>query len=265
MHKIILITGATDGIGFETAKKLASQGHDLIIHGRNEKKLKSAQFKLLALENVGNVDSVLADLSDFKAVKDLADTILAKYKSIDVLINNAGIFKTSVTKNTQGLDIRFVVNSIAPYYLSQLLTPILGTSGRIVNLSSAAQSPVNIEALLGKVELDDMQAYSQSKLAIRLWTHSFSLNSENPTCLSVNPGSLLASKMVKEGFGVAGSDLSIGADIVSELALSPHMNERNGQYFDNDLGHFATQSLSKQQQKMAVDIINTMQLIINNS
>ena len=110
-----------------------------------------------------------------------------------------------------------------------------------------------------------MQAYSQSKLAIRLWTRSFSLNSENPICLLVNPGSLLASKMVKEGFGVAGSDLSIGADIVSELALSPHMNERNGQYFDNDLGHFATKSLSKQQQKMAVDIINTMQLIINNS
>ena len=232
MHKTILITGATDGIGFETAKKLASLGHDLIIHGRNKEKLKSAQLKLLALMNVSKVDTMLADLSDLEAVKDLAATILAKYKSIDVLINNAGVFKTSTSKNKQGLDVRFVVNCIAPYYLSQLLTPVLGRYGRIVNLSSAAQSPVNIDAMLGRVDLDDMPAYAQSKLAIRLWTHSFSLNSEIPDCISVNPGSLLASKMVKEGFGIAGNDLSIGANIVSEIALSPDMAEHNGQYFD---------------------------------
>lgn len=264
MHKTILITGATDGIGFETAKKLASLGHDLIIHGRNKEKLKSAQLKLLALTKVSKVDTMHADLSDLEAVKDLAATILAKYKSIDVLINNAGVFKTSATKNKQGLDVRFVVNSIAPYYLSQLLTPVLGKNGRIVNLSSAAQSPVNIDAMLGRVDLDDMPAYAQSKLAIRLWTHSFSLNSESPDCISVNPGSLLASKMVKEGFGIEGNDLSIGANIVSEIALSPDMAEHNGQYFDNDLGHFATEPLSKQQLTMAVDIIDTMQHIINN-
>ncbi|WP_166369437.1 SDR family NAD(P)-dependent oxidoreductase [Psychromonas sp. SA13A] len=264
MQKTILITGATDGIGLETAKNLVSLGHHLIIHGRNSEKLAATKSLLMALPNVNTIDTVIADLSELKAVKQLADALLSEYQHIDVLINNAGVFKTPQTKNAQGLDVRFVVNTIAPYYLSQLLAPVLNKQSRIVNLSSAAQSPVNIDAMLGRVDLDDMQAYAQSKLAIRLWTHSFSLNSESPDCISVNPGSLLASKMVKEGFGIAGNDLSIGANIVSEIALSPDMAEHNGQYFDNDLGHFATEPLSKQQLTMAVDIIDTMQHIINN-
>lgn len=263
MQKTILITGATDGIGLETAKNLVSLGHHLIIHGRNSEKLAATKSLLMALPNVNTIDTVIADLSELKAVKQLADALLSEYQHIDVLINNAGVFKTPQTKNAQGLDVRFVVNTIAPYYLSQLLAPVLNKQSRIVNLSSAAQSPVNFDALLGKVDLEHMQAYAQSKLAIRLWSYSYSLNSENPTCISVNPGSLLASKMVKEGFGVAGSDLSIGADIITKIALSPAMVEHNGQYFDNDQGYFVENTLSNAEQIMAAKIIDTMQLIIN--
>ncbi|MDN2662159.1 SDR family NAD(P)-dependent oxidoreductase [Psychromonas sp. 14N.309.X.WAT.B.A12] len=263
MCKTILMTGTTDGIGFETAKKLINLGHHLIIHGRNSEKLASSKQQLLALSDTASVDSFLADLSDLDDVKKLAKDILEKYDSIDVLINNAGVFKTSETKNAQGLDVRFMVNTIAPFYLSEALSSILGTNGRIVNLSSAAQSPVNIDALLGKVDLDHMQAYSQSKLAIRLWSATFSKTEGNPVCISVNPGSLLASKMVREGFGIAGSDLNIGADIITKIALSPKMLTHNGQYFDNDQGHFSEGIMSDSYDEMANLLIESMHSILN--
>ena len=91
------------------------------------------------------------------------------------------------------------------------------------------------------VELDDMGAYSQSKLAITMWTKVMAeANPEGPMVVAVNPGSLLASKMVKEGFGVAGNDINIGADILIRAALSDEFVSASGQYFDNDSGQFAS-------------------------
>ena len=134
-----------------------------------------------------------------------------------MLINNAGIFKTPEPITQDGLDVRFAVNTIAPYLLTQKLLPLLGASGRVINLSSAAQSPVDPEALAGRVRLsDDLTTYAQSKLALTMWSRSMalSLKDEGPVIIAVNPGSLLGTKMVKEGFGMAGNDIRIGADIL---------------------------------------------------
>ena len=241
MQKTILLTGATDGIGLETAKVLAAEGHTLLIHGRNAEKLAAVEKTLAAIPNVGAIESYIADLSDMADVETFAEAVIAKHQTLDVLINNAGIFKTPHPITSDGLDIRFVVNTIAPYQLTKRLLPLLGTSGRVVNLSSAAQAPVSLEALAGRVKLDDMQAYSQSKLAITQWTRgmALSLNDNGPMIVAVNPGSLLASKMVKEGFGVEGSDLAIGATILCKAALSDEFATASGQYFDNDSRQFA--------------------------
>jgi NAD(P)-dependent dehydrogenase (short-subunit alcohol dehydrogenase family) len=199
MKKIILITGATDGIGLETAKFLASNGHDLIIHGRNIEKLNSVIKLLTEIPNVGSIQGYIADLSVFSDVKKLVNSIKNEHKNLDVLINNAGVFKTNNSITPDGLDVRFVVNTISPYILAQELLNLLGESGRIINLSSAAQSSVNIQALMGKVKLNDMEAYAQSKLAITMWSKVLAekIVNKGPTIIAVNPGSLLASKMVK--------------------------------------------------------------------
>lgn len=264
MCKTILLTGATDGIGLETAKALIKLDHHLIIHGRNSEKLRSTKQQLLSLSSKASVDTLNADLSELKSVKQLASAALDRFNNIDVLINNAGVFKTNPTKNSRGVDVRFMVNTIAPFYLSHALLPILNKNGRIINVSSAAQTPVSIDALLGRSDLEPMQAYSQSKLAIRLWSAVYSQGKNNPICISVNPGSLLASKMVKEGFGIAGSDLSIGADIIIKIALSPDMLLRNGQYYDNDQGEFHDGIVSDAHKAMAKQLVNTMHLMIND-
>ncbi|WP_432254822.1 SDR family NAD(P)-dependent oxidoreductase [Limimaricola sp. AA108-03] len=234
MSKTILITGATDGIGLLTAKTLAGEGHSVLLQGRSAEKLEMA-----AKEVGGMPETYRADLSRLDEVEGFAEEILARHDRLDVLINNAGVFKTAQARTPDGLDTRFVVNTIAPYLLTRRLLPIIPTSGRVVNLSSAAQAPVDVAALRGERGLDHMGAYAQSKLAITIWTREMAKDHpDGPAFIAVNPGSLLASKMVKEGFGVAGNDLSIGADILRRAALSEAFADASGRYFDNDSGDF---------------------------
>lgn len=235
MKKTILVTGATDGIGLLTAQKLSSDGHTVLLHGRSPAKLEAASAQVAGVNEV-----FVADLSDLTAVRQLANDIMAKHDQLDVIINNAGVLKAPVTRTADGLDIRFVVNTLAPYVLTRALLPITPKSGRIVNLSSAAQAPVDPGAMAGQKQLADMDAYAQSKLAITIWTREMAAAlPDGPMVVAVNPGSLLASKMVNEGFGIAGNDLSIGADILCDAALGERFAQKSGAYFDNDAGRFA--------------------------
>ena len=235
MTKTILVTGATDGIGLLTAKKLAAADHTVLLHGRSADKLKRA-----AQEVGGSAETYTADLSDLAQTAKMADEILAKHDRLDVLINNAGVLRLPNPVTASGIDARFVVNTLAPYVLTRRLLPIIPKTGRIVNLSSAAQAPVDVDAMAGGGPLDHMDVYAQSKLAITIWSQQLPANlPTGPVVVAVNPGSLLASKMVKEGFGVAGNDLSIGADILIAAALDDSFADKSGAYFDNDSGRFA--------------------------
>lgn len=243
MSKTILITGATDGIGLATARMLVAQGHQVIVHGRSPEKLEKTRLSLSELAGLANLNAYLADLSDLQQVTALADTITGKHNKLDVLINNAGVFKTDRPLTGDGLDSRFVVNTFAPYLLTKRLLPIIGREGRVINLSSAAQAPVKLQALNGSVHLpEDYNAYAQSKLALTMWSRSLALalKDEGPLVVAVNPGSLLGTKMVREGFGVAGADIKTGAEILVRAALSDEFAKSSGLYFDNDKGQFAS-------------------------
>ncbi len=241
MHKTILITGATDGIGLATAKMLLAKGHHLLLHGRNPAKLKQVEAALSQTPGDGSLETYVADLSRMAEVEALAEMVAAEHKELDVLINNAGIYSAPNLVTEEGLDLRFAVNTLAPYLLTQRLLPLLGPKGRVVNLSSAAQASVNTRALAGKVRLTDHEAYAQSKLAITIWSRQLglALKAKGPAIIAVNPASLLGSKLVKNAFGVAGGDLSIGAEILVRAALSEEFAEASGRYFDNDSRRFA--------------------------
>jgi len=242
MSKTILITGSTDGLGLATAKMLLSLGHNILLHGRNPEKLQKVQTELTGSAKGQILDNYVADLSRMDDVTALADAVIEKQTTLDVLINNAGVFNVPKPITQDGLDIRFVVNTFAPYLLTQRLLALLGPNGRVVNLSSAAQAPVDLEVLAGRRQLsDDFSVYAQSKLALTMWSRSMaqSLDTEGLAIIAVNPGSLLATNMVRDAFKVAGNDISMGAEILTRAALSDEFASASGQYFDNDSGSFA--------------------------
>jgi len=238
--KTILITGSTDGIGKLTATKLAKAGHQVLLHGRSPEKLKSTIEAIQKESNNKNVSGYVADLSNLSNISAMIQQITTKVSKIDVLINNAGVFKSSIALNEDGYDLRLVVNYFAPYLLTNGLLPILknSESPRLINLSSAAQAAVSLEAISGNEALSSQEAYAQSKLALTMWSFAFAQANPAITTIAVNPGSLLNTKMVQEAYGRHWSSADKGADILYDLALLEKYKHHSGEYFDNDKGDF---------------------------
>ena len=239
--KTILITGSTDGIGKLAAIKLAKDGHQLLLHGRNSEKLQAIVAEINELPTAKNIHGFIADLSDFASVQRMITEISNVVLKIDVLINNAGVFNSNVPSNQNGLDLRFAVNYFAPYLLTRGVLPLLkkSNSPRLINLSSAAQSPVSLTALMGGEIASEQEAYAQSKLALTMWSFYLSQQFDFLNVIAVNPGSLLNTKMVQEAYGRFWSPADKGADILYELAISEEFENCSGKYFDNDRGVFA--------------------------
>ena len=176
MTKTILITGATDGIGLETAKMMAPMGHTLLLHGRNPEKLTASAKAVSTIEGAGEIKTYRADLSILSEVQAFADNLKSDFNSIDALINNAGVFKMSNPMTEGGYDARFIVNVIAPYMLTKALLPVLGSAGRVVNLSSAAQAPANVQGFINKQSFGDSEpmrkANSRSPCGLLRWLMS---------------------------------------------------------------------------------------------
>ncbi len=242
MTKTILLTGATDGIGLETAKLLSASGHHVLLHGRSQDKLDRTKQALLAVPGHGPVDAYLADLSNLDQVEQLAHAVREQHPSLDVLINNAGVYSTAQPRTPDGLDVRFVVNTLAPYLLTDRLLDCFPTGSRIVNLSSAAQATVDLDALKGHVPLSERAAYAQSKLAITMWSMALAeeLSERELVVVAVNPASMLGSKMVQTAFGVQGGDIGIGARILVQAATDDSFANASGKYYDNDAKTFAS-------------------------
>ncbi|MEM6480422.1 MAG: SDR family NAD(P)-dependent oxidoreductase [Pseudomonadota bacterium] len=260
MTKRILITGSTDGIGRLTAQKLAAAGHHVLIHGRSQTKLSAVAAE------IGAAETYLADFSRLGEVAGMAKTILGKHDRLDVLINNAGILKTGDPLTESGRDIRFEVNTLAPFLLTRSLLPIIPPEGRIVNLSSAAQTRVDIASMTRHRPMDDMEAYAQSKLALTIWSAEMAKERPGgPVVVAVNPGSLLASKMVREGFGIGGNDLNVGADILVRAAVSDEFEKASGRYFDNDKGTFAAPHAAALDAAHSADVMEAILSVLDTA
>ncbi|NKI31810.1 SDR family NAD(P)-dependent oxidoreductase [Croceivirga thetidis] len=268
--KSILITGSTDGIGKLAAKKLAREGHQIYIHGRNKEKIEGTIDEIRKESGSMKVFGAQADLSNLKKVKAFAEKTAFQLSKLDVLINNAGVFKTPHPHNIGELDIRFKVNYLAPYVLTREMLPLLKKSAnsRIINLSSAAQAAVSTDALQGTISLTQQESYAQSKLALTTWSFDLAKKFKDVSVIAVNPGSLLNTKMVKEAYGNHWSPADKGANILFDLAVSPEFEGESGKYFDNDKGdprgRFAEAHPDAYSEAKIEGLLKTTELVLSN-
>ncbi len=232
----ILITGATDGIGKQTARELVARGHHVVVHGRNEGKANAVRDDLRRAAKDARVDAVAFDLASLAEVRAGAARVLAEHPALHVLVNNAGVFMHERRLTVDGFETTFAVNHLAHVLLTELLLPRLEASApaRVVNVSSQAHQG-------GRVKLDDLQlergfsgfaAYAASKLANVLHANALAArhDSRRVSANSLHPG-VISTKLLREGWGASGGSLAEGARTSVRVAVDAELAGVSGRYF----------------------------------
>jgi NAD(P)-dependent dehydrogenase (short-subunit alcohol dehydrogenase family) len=216
--KIVLVTGATSGIGEVTARELARQGAHVIILARNADKAQRTQHAIVAATGNEHVDVVLADLSVLQQVRDVAAELHAKYPRLDVLVNNAGLmFGAEREVSADGYEMTLATNHLGPFLLTGLLLDLLQKSpaARIVNVASMAYrfSKPTLDDLQSERDYSPVWEYGNTKLwnimftqelAQRLRAHGIT----NVTTNCLHPGAVATGYGQQTG-GIVGALLSL--------------------------------------------------------
>ena len=193
---LVLITGATRGIGQAAAVQLARAGAELAVVGRDPERVKMVAAEAEAAGGGARVHQHVADLSLMADVRALAAEVLDRYERIDVLANNAGALFSTRRETAEGLERTFALNHLAPFLLTNLLRDRLGGS-RVVTTASDAHTG-------GRLELEDLQseksyaamrAYGTSKLCNILFTRELAKRAPELNANCFHPG------VVRTGFG----------------------------------------------------------------
>ena len=239
-RRVVLVTGSTDGIGRATARALAAAGMQVIVHGRTKIKVDATLGELQGELPGAAIEGVSFDLGSPAAVRRAAEQILERVPALHVLINNAGIFADERVITDDGIELTFAVNHIAPFLLTELLTPRLEASAgsapsRVINVASIAHTR-------GRIHIDDLTlargwtgyaAYAMSKLANVM--HVLSLAERHAAdklvAYAVHPG-VINTKLLRQGFGpVAGAAAQAGARTQVRLAGEEEVTSPSGTYF----------------------------------
>ncbi|MDQ6845084.1 MAG: SDR family oxidoreductase [Bacteroidota bacterium] len=232
----ILITGSTDGIGRYTAIELAKKDNLLLLHGRNKEKLDKVVNEITASTGNKNVEGFVADFSSLDEVRGLAKEVLTKHDKINVLINNAGAGFAAPQYGKDGTELRLAVNYLAPFLLTYLLLPAIkkAAPARIVNVSSAGQSPIDFSDIMMEKNFDGVIAYCQSKLALIMFTIDLAeeLRNDNITVNALHPGTYLDTNMVRDANIKPQGTAQSGADAELYLATSSDLKSVTGKYFN---------------------------------
>jgi len=255
-HKIILITGSTDGIGKATAKTLTKQGHTVIIHGRNASKAKSVIDEIKSEIPTAKLDMLIADFMKLADVRKMADEFNAKYDRLDVLINNAGAVLDKRRELAEdGEEKMMTLNVISAFLITKLLTEKLSksTSARVVFTSSATHGTVrslDMNDLKFEKNYSAQGMYAITKL-LNIWSaRSFSrkfkesgfniaVNTYHPGMVGTNFGQdsdkgFFVNLVYKSAFRLGVMDsIDKGARTPIFLATSKEVEGVTGKFFDN--------------------------------
>lgn len=194
--KVVIVTGANSGLGFEAARTLAQKGAVVIMACRSLEKGKAAVDQIRVENPTGQVVLQHLDLADFESVQQFAENFLGEYDRLDVLINNAGVMATPYRKTSDGFELQIGTNHLGHFLLTGLLMDILKSTpgSRVVTVSSYAHffGRINFADLNSERFYQKWLAYGQSKLANILFGYELqrrtSRNGKNPISIVVHPG-----------------------------------------------------------------------------
>jgi NAD(P)-dependent dehydrogenase (short-subunit alcohol dehydrogenase family) len=245
--RVFVVTGATSGVGFVTARELARAGGAVALVGRDPARMAETLRTITAATPNADVRGFLADLFLQSEVRKLATELLRSYSGLHVLVNNAGGIFTRREVTSEGVERTWALNVVTPFLLTQLLLPHLRESApsRVVNVASAAHRGVHLdfEDLQGAGHFSGYGAYSRSKLALVLQTYEFArrLSGTRVAVNALHPG-FVATRFGRNNPGGMGRLIHLssllfgirperGARTPIFLASDPSVAELTGKYF----------------------------------
>lgn len=232
----ILVTGATAGIGKETARALAAMGHEVLVHGRSDERCRAAVDDIARTVAGASCRAEVCDLSSLDAVRAWAKALAAE--PIDVVIHNAGVWMNEPTVTVDGFETTWAVNHLAPFLLTALLLePLLERpASRVINVSSVGHRS-------GRIRFEDpnltndfngLNAYCQSKLANVLFTQELARRTHGTSLVThaLHPGVVETKLLQRTGFGDQPSQSPAdGAKTSVFLATDEAVTRTSGRYF----------------------------------
>lgn len=232
--RVVLITGSTGGLGREVALRLAASGAHVIVHGRDTIRGREVVEEVERAGGSGRFYA--ADFASLAEIRRLAAEVARDYEHLDALVNNAGIWLTRGERrmSDDGHELHFQVNYLAGYLLTRELLPLLraGTPSRIVNVASAAQTPIDFDDPMMDEGYSGGRAYGQSKLAQILHAVDLAeqLEGSGITIASLHPATLMETDMVREAGIPPRATVDEGADAVMNLLDGEGVE--SGAYYD---------------------------------
>jgi NAD(P)-dependent dehydrogenase (short-subunit alcohol dehydrogenase family) len=231
--EVVLITGSTDGLGREVARRVAARGAHVIVHGRSQERGTSL-VEEIGREGRGSARFYAADFASLDRVRAFAEAIRRDYQRLDVVVNNAGVWLPNRQVSADGHEMQFAVNYLAGFLLTRTLLPLIvqGAPSRIVNVSSGAQSPIDFSDVMLERPGRAAQGYAQSKLAQILFTFDLAreLRDKGVTVVALHPATMMDTTMVRSAGAQPQSSVDEGADAVMNLIVSRDL--ATGQFFD---------------------------------
>lgn len=267
-EKTALVTGSTDGIGLVTAKNLAAKGFNVLVHGRDERRIESAVKAITKFQQERSSSTSLIiplpaqDICTVTGCEKLVGEAMAKCQErnlkLQVLMNNAGVYSEDLILTPDGLELTLAVNVLAPFVItSLLLEKLLEAKSRIVIASSVSQcrSIRDWEDLsYGRRNYSAHAAYSESKLLDAMLTMEFAdrlkaagIGPDRITCNCLDPGTV-NTKMLLAGWGRIGIDVEDALD-ETWLCTSPEVEDVSGQYFTYKTPRRASESYDRNERK----------------
>jgi NAD(P)-dependent dehydrogenase (short-subunit alcohol dehydrogenase family) len=238
--KVVLVTGATDGLGRALVADLARSGATVLVHGRDPGRIADTVQEVRAAAGSGDrVRSYQANLASLAGARALAEAVIAAEPRLDVLVNNAGIGTTVPggdvrQESADGYELRFAVNYLAGYALTRRLLPLLRKSApsRIVNVSSLGQQAIDFRDVMLTEDYDGMRAYRQSKLAQILFTIDLAaeLDLTGVTVNALHPATFMPTKIVA---GPTASTIAQGVEATMRLITAPAAETGSGRFFNS--------------------------------
>src|SRR5579862_3402945 len=232
----VLITGATDALGKALAERLALDGAQLILHGRDASKLEHAAAE------IAEARTIRADLAELSQVRRLAEEVKRTTDRLGAFVSNAGIgsgLPDSPQRqvSADGYELRFAVNYLAGFLLTTELLDLLRSSApaRIVNVASIGQSPLDFGDLMIERGYSGQRAYGQSKLAQIMSGFELAArlrSNDGVTVNSLHPATYMPTKIVVSGGRPSVDTLQAGVESTYRLVVSRALAHTTGKFFD---------------------------------